>query len=578
MATKTKQWPDGSSATIQYGGQGDGEIIITSDPNSVYEARSMQITVETTDGSGIQRVVTINQAAKQRIDLSAAVVTASNQTYSGSAKTPTPTVTLNGTTIPSTGYDVSYSDNTNAGTATITIAGKGDYTGTAYGTFTINKAAGVAGVSSRSLTYSRSAQNLVTTSGNTGTVHYRLGTSGSWSTSIPTSTNAGTYTIYYYVDASTNYNAVGSSSSPYNVSTTMAKRTPVLSTSPTLVTGLSYTGSAQNLLSGGAMKHSSSNSTSVGGTFTYAQGTNAGTYSSLTWSFTPTDTTNYNSTSGSVSGSVTIAKASRTVSFVNAPTTITDDTTTTLSASVSAGSGDGVISFSSNNANIATVSDSTLTGIDGGTCIITVSVSAGTNYASASSSYTLTVTGLDYVNLGLPSGLKWAKNNVDASSPSDYGNLFSWANVDGHRSGYTWGKGVYEGYHNTPGFALNADITPTGGYDAARVNMGSPWRMPTYSEFGELIDNCTSVWTTMNGVHGRKLTSKINGRHIFLPGGGMGYDTGIFYEDAYGLYWTSTYGSDTGATKCRCVVMNSQVFGTSSYPRFYGGSIRAVKS
>lgn len=74
------------------------------------------------------------------INISAAVVTASNQTYSGRAKTPTPTVTLNGSTVPSSGYNVTYSNNTNAGTATITVTGKGDYTGTARGTFTIAKA------------------------------------------------------------------------------------------------------------------------------------------------------------------------------------------------------------------------------------------------------------------------------------------------------------------------------------------------------------------------------------------------------------------------------------------------------
>ena len=478
MQTKTKQWTDGSSATIQYDGQGDGHITITSDPNNHYEARSMQITVETTDGSGIQRVVTVNQAAKQRIDLSAAVVTAATQTFSGSAKTPTPTVTLNGSTVPSSGYDVSYSNNTNAGTATITITGKGDYTGVAYGTFTINKASGYAGVSSRSLTYSRSAQSLVTTNGNTGTVHYRLGTSGSWSTSIPTSTNAGTYTIYYYVDASTNYNAVGSSSSPYSVSTTIAKRTPVLSTSPTARTGLSYTGSAQNLLSGGAMKHSSSNSTSVGGTFTYAKGTNAGTYSSLTWSFAPTDTTNYNSTSGSISGSVTIAKAtpsytaptannrpyntssaalliagsnttpgsftysssqsgtysstipsqtnagtyttwwkftptdttnyetvntsisttiskaSRTLSFADTYMVLNTSSSGTKTATPSAGSSDGAITYSLANTTYATINSSTgkvTSKTSDGSVTVTATIAAGTNYLSATATYTLYV-------------------------------------------------------------------------------------------------------------------------------------------------------------------------------------------
>lgn len=163
METKTKNWSTGTgSATIQYGGQGDGEIIVTSDPNSLYESRSMQIVVGTTDGSGIQKTITINQAAKQRIDISNAVITASNQTYSGSAKTPTPTVTLNGTIIPSSGYDVAYSNNINSGTATITVTGKGDYTGTASGTFTIAKA-------SRTLSFADSYMVLNTSSTGTKT-------------------------------------------------------------------------------------------------------------------------------------------------------------------------------------------------------------------------------------------------------------------------------------------------------------------------------------------------------------------------------------------------------------------------
>ena len=141
MAIKTKQWPDGSSATIQYGGQGDGRIIITFYANNLYETRSMQITVKTTSGGSRKtKTITISQAEKVKTDIRNAVVTASNQTYNGSAKTPTPIVTLLGTTIPSTGYDVEYSNNTNAGTAIITVTGKGDYTGTATGTFTIDKA------------------------------------------------------------------------------------------------------------------------------------------------------------------------------------------------------------------------------------------------------------------------------------------------------------------------------------------------------------------------------------------------------------------------------------------------------
>ena len=228
MATKTKAWTSGTgSATIQYDGQGDGQIIITSDANSLYEARSMQIVVETTDGSGISRTVTLQQAAKQRIDISSAVVTASNQTYSGSAKTPTPTVTLNGTVIPSTGYDVAYSDNTNAGTATITITGKGDYTGTATGTFTINKATpSYTAPATRSLTYNGGSQYL-TTSGSTshGTIYYS--TDGSnWYTSRRTATTAGSYNCYWKLVGDSNHTDI---SSTYLGTTSIAKASRTLS-------------------------------------------------------------------------------------------------------------------------------------------------------------------------------------------------------------------------------------------------------------------------------------------------------------------------------------------------------------
>lgn len=433
MATVTKNWSTGTgSFTIIYDGSGDGSIVVTSSDNNLHEARSMTITVKTIAGSPtVTKTVTVSQAMKPYIDLTNAIVTAATQTYTGSALTPTPTVTLNGETVPTTAYDVAYSNNVNAGTGTITITAKsgGDYTGSASGNFTINKAtptytaptkktgltytgsaqnlltagstnhgtiyyssdgstwsqsipqatnanttgyivywkltgdsnhndvasttvsgiviakaAGVSGVSGRTLTYNRSAQNLVTVSGNTGTVHYRVGTSGSWSTSIPTATNASTlYTIQYYVDASTNYNAVGSSSSPQSVTTSIAKVTPVVSTAPSARTGLTYTGSVQNLLSGGSMKFSSSDSTSVAGTFTYAQGTNAGTYSSLTWLFTPTDTTNYNNVSGTVIGSVTIAQA--TGSVTTAPTAINPTYSGSSKYIVNAGSGTGTMYY-----------------------------------------------------------------------------------------------------------------------------------------------------------------------------------------------------------------------------------------
>lgn len=233
-----------------------------------------------------------------------------------------------GTSSGATTYSVAYSGTevnlssvsvTNVGSATVYAYFVPDSTcnsyynnsGNASKTFQVTKAGGSVKISGRTVTYNRSTQEMVSVSGNTGTMHYRVGTNGTWSTTIPRRTNAGSDSIYWYMDASTNYNGLGSASSPMpNVVGTVNKATPVLSTSPTYRTGLTYTGSAQNLLTGGAMKHSSSDATAVAGTFTYDQGTNAGSYSSKKWYFTPTDTTDYNSTSGTVSGSTSIAKIS----------------------------------------------------------------------------------------------------------------------------------------------------------------------------------------------------------------------------------------------------------------------------
>lgn len=384
---KTKQWADGSSATIQYGGQGDGQIIITSDPNEHYEARSMQITVETTDGSGIQRVVTVNQAAKQRIDLSAAVVTASNQTYSGSAKTPTPTVTLNGNTVPSSGYDVTYSNNTNAGTANITVTGKGDYTGTAYGTFTINKADPVyVAPTANNRTYSTSSDALLVAGSNTtpGSFTYSSSQSGTYSSTIPSQTNAGTYTTWWKFTPTdtSNYNSVGATS----ISTTISPKTV---SSPTITLSTStytYNGSAKTPTP--TVKDGSVTIPSSEYTVSYSNNTNAGTAYCII-----TDNSGGNYT---ISGSkaFTINKASRTLSFTDSYVVLNTSSNITKTATVNKGSGDGAITYSISSTTYATINSSTgkvTSKTSDGSATVTATIAEGTNYLSASASYTLYV-------------------------------------------------------------------------------------------------------------------------------------------------------------------------------------------
>ena len=178
------------------------------------------------------------------------------------------------------------------------------------------------------------------------------------------------------------------------------------------------------------------------------------------------------------------------------------------------------------------------------------------------------------VDLALPSGLLWADKNVGASTPYEHGLYFSWGNVTGHAegSGYDFSDAVYA---DTDGAALAGNIPSNNTYDMARHNMGSPWRLPTVGEFQELANNCDSEWTDEDGVAGRRFTSRINGNSVFFPASGYYYGTSLYDRGSYGLYWSSSYISETRAYLL--------YFGSSyvnpadlSYRR-YGFTVRAVQ-
>lgn len=102
------------------------------------------------------------------------------------------------------------------------------------------------------------------------------------------------------------------------------------------------------------------------------------------------------------------------------------------------------------------------------------------------------------IDLGLPSGTKWACCNVGANAPEEYGNYYAWGETQ-PKSVYGWSTYQY-GYYNYDGdyshlVNIGSDIAGTG-YDAATANWGAPWRMPSKAQCDELINNTTSVWTT----------------------------------------------------------------------------------
>lgn len=162
--------------------------------------------------------------------------------------------------------------------------------------------------------------------------------------------------------------------------------------------------------------------------------------------------------------------------------------------------------------------------------------------------------------------------NVGASAPEEAGQYFSWGNTDGHTQGDGY-EFTQARYNNTPGVELTGNIPIS--QDAARVNMGGSWRMPTKADFKELYDNCTSVWTTINGVAGRLFTSNINGNTIFLPAAGLYDGTELVSPGEQGDYWSSSYDSPTSAFIL--YASSEEVIDRDNSERYCGIPIRAVQ-
>ena len=140
------------------------------------------------------------------------------------------------------------------------------------------------------------------------------------------------------------------------------------------------------------------------------------------------------------------------------------------------------------------------------------------------------------IDLGLPSGTKWASCNVGATRPEEYGGYYAWGETEEKE---IYNDSTYKYYQNGDYVNIGTDISGTE-YDVAHVKWGDKWCMPTSDDFTELIDNCTSELTTYNGVNGCKFTSKINGNSIFLPAAGNRLDGDLNIPGELGDYLSST--------------------------------------
>ena len=186
----------------------------------------------------------------------------------------------------------------------------------------------------------------------------------------------------------------------------------------------------------------------------------------------------------------------------------------------------------------------------------------------------------DYVDLGLPSGTLWATCNVGASSPEEYGDYFAWGETQPklEYSVDTYFDNSYEKYYPN---ICHTELLPED--DAAYVNWGTNWRMPSDHQLDELIRYTTTTWTTLNGVNGYKLTSKMNGNSIFLSAAGCRRDTSLDDVGLYGVYWSRSFlsgliGSGSPPSLCDLSFDSFGIYTLcNSGSSCVGQSVRAVR-
>ena len=196
--------------------------------------------------------------------------------------------------------------------------------------------------------------------------------------------------------------------------------------------------------------------------------------------------------------------------------------------------------------------------------------------------------GHDYVDLGLPSHTLWATMNVGASKPSDYGLYFQWGDTVGYtkdqvgtesgKKNFSWadykwsidGSSSNFNKYNTTGATLELYD------DAAHVNMGGDWHIPSPKQIQELTANTTSTWTTQDGVNGRLFTSKTDtSKSIFIPAAGYASYGSLRYEGSEAVVWSYMLYANSVGYGHRLVFDSSGVY-LGGYYRCYGFSVRGV--
>ena len=319
--------------------------------------------------------LTVSQA-----DIANASITAiPDQTYTGSAITISPTVTFNSSTITETShYTVSFTNNTNTGTASLTITGTGNFTGSKTVSFTIVKATPTITFSDVTKTYGAADFNLTATSSSTGAFTYTIADTNVATVTGSTTTIVGVGTTSVTVSQAedANYNAATATM------TLTVSQADIANASITAIPDQTYTGSAITI-SPTVTFNSSTITETTDYTVSFTNNTNAGTAS-----LTITGTGNF---TGTKTVSFTIIKATPTITFSDVTKTYgeSDFNLTATSSST------GAFTYTIADTNVATVTGSTTTIVGAGTTTVTVTQAADANYNAATATMTLTVNKAD---------------------------------------------------------------------------------------------------------------------------------------------------------------------------------------
>ena len=198
------------------------------------------------------------------------------------------------------------------------------------------------------------------------------------------------------------------------------------------------------------------------------------------------------------------------------------------------------------------------------------------------------------IDLGL--SVKWACCNVGATKPEEYGGYYQWAGLEDvtstsiylnfdncpYHTGLSystrWTKYIpsnMSSYWSGSGSPDNKTILDPED-DVAHVTLGGSWRMPTEAEFEELYNSCTSEWTILNGVYGKKFTSRKNGNSIFLPAAGGRFSEGLDYFGSGGFYWSSSLRPDYPYFAYLLYFHSDVVSAYYNFYRYIGLSVRPV--